>query len=288
MSSAAKSKVLPEGKYVDLSGGMQIHYHDLGSGYPVLFLQGSGGGASGWSNFHLNAPAFVEAGYRALLIDLPGYGYSSKPTDAIYTLDYFVEYVNEFLDKIGVSKLVLLGNSLGGAIAIGLALKYPQKVSQLILMSPGGIEDTPAYFAMPAMAIMKEVFMGGATSRDTLAQFIKKALVFDAASVSETMIDQRWEIFQLQNDQVIKTMNVPNLTDRLGEIKVPALVFWGIDDKLMPETGVMKLAKGLKDYEMVVTSQCGHWFMIEHTELFNRSCLAFLNTKLKLKAKAGK
>src|SRR5688572_14209517 len=120
-------KVLPEGKYLDLSKGMRLHYHDLGKGYPVLFLQGSGSGASGWSNFHRNAPAFVEAGYRALLIDLPGYGYSSKPTDAIYTQDYFVGYINEFLEKLGIDKLALVGNSLGGALSLGFALKYPHK-----------------------------------------------------------------------------------------------------------------------------------------------------------------
>ncbi|HEY3698480.1 MAG TPA: alpha/beta hydrolase [Spongiibacteraceae bacterium] len=282
------SKILPEGNYVDLSGGMKIHYHDLGQGYPVLFLQGSGGGASGWSNFQFNAPAFVEAGYRALLIDLPGYGYSSKPTDVAYTLDYFIGYINEFLEKLGIDKLVLLGNSLGGAIAIGFALKYPQKASQLILMSPGGIENQPDYFTMPGMAIMKEVFMGGATSRDKLAEFVKKALVFDAKSVTEELIDQRWEVFQLQNDQVLKSMVVPNMTARLGEIKVPALVLWGIDDKLMPETGVMKLAKGLKDYEMLVISKCGHWFMIEHPQLFNETCINFLGKKLGLNKKVAK
>lgn len=277
MSAVSKSKVLPEGKYIDLSAGMKLHYHDLGSGYPVLFLQGSGSGASGWSNFQYNAPAFIEAGYRPLLIDLPGYGYSSKPTDVNYTLDYFVAYINEFLEKIGVAKLAIVGNSLGGALAIGFALKYPQKAEKLILMAPGGVEDTPAYFAMPGMAIMKEVFMSGSKSRDTLANFIRKGLVYDPASASEEMIDQRWEIFQLQNDHVIKTMSVPNMSERLGEITCPVLVLWGIDDKMMPETGILKLAKGLKNMRLVIQAKCGHWFMVEHTQLFNKLSLDFLS-----------
>ena len=268
--------LLPEGNYVDLSAGMRLHYQDLGKGYPGLFLQGSGSGASGWSNFQYNAPAFVEAGYRVLLIDLPGYGFTSKPTDVDYTLDYFIGYVNEFLEKLGVDKLALVGNSLGGAIAIGFALKYPQKAEKLILMSPGGIEDTPDYFAMPGMALMKQVFMQGAVSRDSLAEFIRKGLVYDAADASDEMIDQRWQVFQLQNDQVIKSMRVPNLTDRLGEIDCPVLVFWGINDQMMPETGILKLAKGLKNMRMVVVSECGHWFMVEHTARFNKDSLEFL------------
>lgn len=269
-------KTLPEGKYVDLSAGMRLHYHDLGTGYPVLFLQGSGSGASGWSNFQFNAPAFVEAGYRTLLIDLPGYGYSSKPTDVRYTLDYFIDYVNEFLDSIGVTKLAVVGNSLGGAIALGFALKHPQKAERLILMAPGGLEEKPDYFAMPGMALMKEVFMGGAVSRDTLAEFIRKGLVYDPADATDALIDQRWEIFQLQNDQVIKSMEVPNLTARLPEIKVPTLVFWGINDNMMPSTGILKLAKGLPNMRMVIQSKCGHWFMIEHTAAFNKLSLEFL------------
>jgi 4,5:9,10-diseco-3-hydroxy-5,9,17-trioxoandrosta-1(10),2-diene-4-oate hydrolase len=270
-------KSLPEGKYIDLSKGMKIHYHDLGQGFPVLFLQGSGSGASGWSNFQFNAPAFVEAGYRALLIDLPGYGYSSKPTDVIYSTDYFVGYINEFLQALKIDKLAIVGNSLGGALALGFALKYPSKAAKLILMAPGGLEEKVDYFKMPGMAIMKEVFMGGATSRDTLAQFIRKGLVYDPADATEELIDQRWEVFQLQNDTVIKTMDVPNVTDQLGKIQCPVLVFWGINDNMMPETGILKLAKGLKNMRMVIQSECGHWFMIEHTALFNKTSLDFMS-----------
>lgn len=270
------SKILPEGKYVDLSAGMRLHYHDLGSGFPVLFLQGSGSGASGYSNFQYNAPAFVEAGYRALLIDLPGYGYSSKPTDVIYSTDYFVGYINEFLEAIKVDKLALVGNSLGGALAMSFALKYPEKAEKLILMSPGGIEEKADYFKMPGMAIMKEVFVGGATSREKLAEFIRKGLVYDPADATDELIDQRWEVFQLQNDTVIKTMDVPNIEGRLGEIQCPVLVFWGINDNMMPETGILKLAKGLKNMRMEIVSECGHWFMIEHTARFNKSSLEFL------------
>jgi 4,5:9,10-diseco-3-hydroxy-5,9,17-trioxoandrosta-1(10),2-diene-4-oate hydrolase len=54
------------------------------------------------------------------------------------------------------------------------------------------------------------------------------------------------------------------------------LVFWGIDDQMMPETGILTLAKGLKDMRMVVISKCGHWFMVEHTALFNKTSLEFL------------
>lgn len=269
---------LPEGKYLDLSRGMRLHYHDLGAATApaVVFLQGSGPGASGWSNFQLNVPAFREAGFRVLVPDLPGFGFSGKPRDAQYTLDYFVGYVIEMLDALGIARCALVGNSLGGAVALGLALATPARVSQLVLMAPGGLEPRERYFAMPAMTLMREVFSGG-VDREALARFIRTGLVHDGAKVDEAMLAQRWEVYRQQNDQVMKTMVVPDMSARLGEIACPVLVFWGIDEKMMPESGIMALAKGLADVRVVLVSRCGHWVMVEHPRLFNRTAIDFLS-----------
>ena len=81
---------------------------------------------------------------------------------------------------------------------------------------------------------------------------------------------------QTQNAQVLTTMVVPNVADRLGELQCPVLVFWGMDEQMMPESGILKLAKGCKDVRVVLVSQCGHWVMAEHRELFNRTTVDFL------------
>ena len=81
---------------------------------------------------------------------------------------------------------------------------------------------------------------------------------------------------KLQNPQVMKTMKVPNLTTRLGEIACPALTLWGLNENMMPDSGIMRLAKGMKNNRVVLVPNCGHWVMIEHRELFNRTCLDFL------------
>lgn len=257
---------------------MQIHYHDLGeeSAPVVLFLQGSGPGASGWSNFQYNVDAFTGAGYRALVPDLPGFGFSSKPTDVEYHLDYFCRYLFELLDHLGVGPCAIVGNSLGGAIALGMALSRPERVSALILMAPGGLEEREAYFAMPAMRLMTEVF-GGGVNRESLAEFVRTGLVFDGRKVSEELMDQRWEVYQQQNDQVMKSMVVPNMSGRLGELRCPVLVFWGADEKMMPETGFRRLADGVEDVRLVMVGRCGHWVMLEHPKLFNRTSLDFLS-----------
>src|SRR3546814_14282432 len=74
----------------------------------------------------------------------------------------------------------------------------------------------------------------------------------------------------MQNPQVVKTMVVPNMTARLSEIKCPSLGFWGINEKMMPETGILKLAKGMPNLRMVTVPNCGHWVMVEHREMFTR------------------
>lgn len=275
---AANTAVLPRGQFASLSEGMKIHYHDLGpgSGDALVFLQGSGPGASGWSNFQHNVHAFTEAGYRVIVPDLPGFGFSDKPENVQYHLDYFVGYLFELLDALDIESFALIGNSLGGAISLGMALAAPHRVKSLVLMAPGGLEERDAYFAMPAMSLMTQVF-GGGVNRESLGEFVRTGLVYDGSKVDEDLLSQRWEVYQQQNDQVMKTMVVPNMSERLGELRCPVLVFWGANEIMMPESGFRTLAQGIEDVRLVMVSRCGHWVMLEHPRLFNRTTLDFLS-----------
>jgi 4,5:9,10-diseco-3-hydroxy-5,9,17-trioxoandrosta-1(10),2-diene-4-oate hydrolase len=272
----SKSPLLPEGQYANLPNGQTVHYQDLGTGPVVVFLHGSGSGASGHSNFKHNYPFLVENGYRVIVPDLIGYGYSDKPDDVEYPLEFFVECVKQLMDQLDVETYSLIGNSLGGAIAIKYTLDYPQNIDKLLLMAPGGLENQPDYFTMPGMAIMKEVFTSGAMDKSKLEDFIKRGLVYDDSIVDDELVQERWDIFVTQNTQVINTMKVQNMTEQLGEITCPTLSFWGADEKMMPETGIMKLARGIPHSRMVIVSECGHWVMVEHKEMFNRYTLDFL------------
>jgi 4,5:9,10-diseco-3-hydroxy-5,9,17-trioxoandrosta-1(10),2-diene-4-oate hydrolase len=265
----------PEGEYLKLSNGRTIHYLDHGEGPVVVFLHGSGAGASGHSNFKGNYPYFAQSGFRVLVPDLIGYGYSDKPDDVEYPLSFFAENVSLLLEHLGIDEVYLIGNSLGGAIALHIALEQPKLVKKMLLMAPGGIEDQAAYGAMPGMQIFFETF-AGEPSRDNLQRFLSEALVHDQRFVNDELIDERWHVFQTQNPQAVKTMQVPNLSDRLGEIDIPVMVMWGLNEKIMPETGIDKLAKGIKDVKVILVSNCGHWVMVEHQDFFNRTTEDFL------------
>ncbi|MBT4590579.1 MAG: alpha/beta fold hydrolase, partial [Porticoccaceae bacterium] len=232
---------VPEGSYAHLSNGMDLHYLEFSptnvDAPTAVFIHGSGPGASGWSNFKQNTEAFCQAGYRAIIIDIPGYGYTSKPTDAIYSLDFFTQYLDEFMVHKGINRAVLVGNSLGGAIAVGYALEHPDKVSHLILMATGGVEEREVYFATQGIQAMVKYPMGSPEFTKEVLGELLKLLVCDPKHITEQLVNERWKILQMQNPQVLASMQIPNLTDRLPELSVPILGFWGYQDKFCPISG---------------------------------------------------
>lgn len=266
---------IPQAHYAN-ANGLKIHYLDEGQGQPVVFLHGSGPGASGYSNFKMNYPQLAAAGYRCIVPDLPGYGRSDKPEDAQYINDYFIATLHAFVAALDLGPVTLLGNSLGGAIALGYTLAYPDEVSRLILMAPGGVEEREAYFEMEGIKRMMALFAQGPLDHDSMRKLLGFQL-FDATQVSDAVVNERVAVCALQPSTVLSTMRVPNYTERLGEIKCPTLAFWGMNDQFNPLSGAQKVAAGIADCKMVLVNQCGHWVMVEHQDFFNRSCIDFLN-----------
>lgn len=272
-------KLLPEENYAKCPNGNNIHYLDRGEGPVVVFLHGSGPGASGYSNFKGNYPEFVNQGYRCLVPDLIGFGYSDKPGDVNYPLAFFVECVKHTLDIAGVTRCAVVGNSLGGAVAIDLALTYPELVEKLILIAPGGMSQREEYLEMPGMQKMFEIYMSeGELETESMRELFEFGLVHDSANVTEELLHERMHIMKMMNTQVMLTMDIPDLACRLTELKCPSLVFWGSNDRMMPDSGLLALAKQCPDMRMIVLSECGHWAMLEYESLFNRESLAFLQS----------
>ena len=276
----AMKGLLPEGHYADCANGQRIHYLDEGpaKGEIVVYLHGSGPGASGYSNFKGNYPSLVAAGYRCIIPDLIGYGFSDKPTDVDHPLSFFVECIRQTLDCAGVERCTLIGNSLGGAVALGLALDDPQRVEKLVLMAPGGLSELPEYQAMPGMQKVFKVFGSGEpVTPAVMKDLFATGLMYDPKYATDELVAERMQIMQIMNGHVMATMSVPVLTGRLQEIQCPVLGFWGLEEKMMPENGIMALARNIKHLRLILVSECGHWVMVEHEDMFNRACLDFIS-----------
>lgn len=271
---------IPEGHYADLgvlAGHPQrMHYHEQGEGHAVIFLHGAGGGASGYSNFKGNYPVFAQAGFRAIVPDLLGYGLSSKtPEPTSYDLDFFVAGVKGLVDALGLKSVTLLGNSLGGAVALGYALQHPQDVHSLILMAPGGVEEFEAYMAMPGIANMFKVYQSGQTGPAAMRSVMEMQL-FDKSLLTDEIINERAPIAVTQTEAARSRLFVPNMTAQLPQITCPVLGFWGMQDAFNPVGGATKLAEGIPHARVVLVNQCGHWVQVEHRDMFNRTCIDFL------------
>lgn len=266
----------PRGEIVK-AGEYDIHYLEYGKGPAVVFLHGSGPGASAYSNFKHNIDAVVNNGHRALLIDMPGFGYSSKPVDIDYTTDLFATSVKAALDNLGIERCSLLGNSLGGAICIRLALDNPTLAQRLILMAPGGIEERETYFAMPAIAKMVAAFVGGELDRNGL-RGILETLVFDSSLVTDELVNERFVILETQPKDVLSRMIIPSMGEQLGDLRCPIYGFWGQQDELTPVSGAAKFLDQTSHCQFLILANCGHWVMVEHKETFNKMLADILNS----------
>ena len=274
-------EAVPEGKYAEVGNGIAMHYHEAGSGDRgvVLFVHGSGPGASGWSNFKGNYPFLAEQGYRTIVPDTMGYGYSTKPEDGAFSLDDVAAQYKALLDALRVERATVIGNSQGGAIAITLALNYPELVDKLVLMAPGGLETRETYMAMEGIKAMIRVLYKEGISKDTMRKVFTLQL-HDESKITDEVIEERYQVAMTQHKDNIARIRVANQEERLSEIDCPVLCFWGANDKFCPSTGASKIAAGCARSRTMLIANCGHWVMVEYPKLFNELTLKFLDDDL--------
>ncbi|WP_423163140.1 alpha/beta fold hydrolase [Stenotrophomonas maltophilia] len=267
-------------------GQRQVFVAEKGAGHPVLMLHGGGPGASGLSNFSRNVDS-LAAQFRVLVVDMPGYGQSSKGVNRSDPFGDLAEVMLGLLDALNIQSAHVIGNSLGGACGLRMALEAPDRVSGLILMGPGGVNltrDPPT----PGLTLLLDYYENGGPSLDKITTFIRKFLVFDGTTVSDEMINERYRSSidpEVVAQPPLRRPPTPAaaarmdfvLDSRLKSCSVPTLVLWGAEDRVNRPSGGATLLKRMPNCDLYMFSRTGHWVQWERAEQFNVISASFLS-----------
>jgi len=237
----------------------------------ILLLHGLGGSLERWSK----VIPFFSNNYRLIIPDIVGFGYSDKP-HVEYSIEFFIKFIENFIQALNIDNLYVIGSSFGGLLALEFAIKFPNKVNKLVLLSPAGMMNrvTPT-LNLYISAALYPTFYNVATAY--------YEMVYDPRSVTEASIRDFINRMSLNNAKyafmstLISLKNNPDLKDRL-KINIPTLLIWGKDDQLMP----LKYAKDFKipNSKLVIFNNCGHYPHVEKVEEFNKTVFHFLNNDL--------
>ncbi len=282
--TANRSAPVPRTERTVTVGQRQIHLTDIGSGPAVLMLHGGGPGATGMSNYARNVDALAER-FRVLVPDMPGYGKSSKGVaddpfgDLAATMD-------SMLEALDIERAHVVGNSLGGAVALRLALEKPQRVGRLVLMGPGGIGISSAA-PTEGLKRMLGYYGGEGPTIEKLRQFICEELVFDGSRVTPEVLRERFEASIAPDVVANPPLRMPKdlaafrrldllLDSRLQTFPNPCLVLWGTEDRVNPASGAIALQQRMPICDVYLFGRTGHWVQWERADEFNACVAAFL------------
>ena len=267
----------------DAGRTLNIHYNDIGDGNNVVvMLHGSGPGATGWANFNRNIDPLIDAGFRVLLINCPGWGKTDTVVCAESRSELNGRVVKAVIDQLGINKISLLGNSMGGHSAVAFALANPDNVDKLVLMG-GGTGGVSSFVPMPTEGIK----LIGALYREPTLENLKRMMnvfVYDASDLTEDLMQARLTNLLARPDHLenfVKSLQAhpkqfPDQSARLDEINAATLIVWGRNDRFVPVDTGYRLNAGILNSQLHVFNKCGHWAQWEHAEKFNRLVLDFL------------
>jgi pimeloyl-ACP methyl ester carboxylesterase len=268
--------------------GPRVAYIDQGSGDQVLLLiHGLAGNAGFW---RYNIPELAQH-YRVIAVDLPGYGRSEKRTDYPYDMTFYAETLHRLIGELGVRQVVPVGHSMGGQIAMTLALRHPEQVSRLVLLAPAGVE---------AFEPGEGAWLGNVLTikgmRENSEEAIRRNLssnFYNWDDEWEWLVEERArmakadEMDQFGNAVLrsVKGMLDEPTTALLPQVRHPAVIIYGKYDGLIPNPYLHpgrtrpvfeKGAAAMPDARLVEIDNAGHLLIIEKPGEVNRAIMQFL------------
>jgi pimeloyl-ACP methyl ester carboxylesterase len=264
------------GRTID-AGGIGTHYHDVGTGQPVLLLHGSGPGVSAWANWQHNIPALAK-NYRVLAPDIVGFGDTERPTDVHYSLGTWVDHVWAFLDALEIAKTSLVGNSLGGRIGLAMAEQHPERLDRMVLMGAPGVGMT----LTPGLRALREY----QPSERNMRAMLLDCFAVDPSIITDDLVRDRYEAsvapgaFEAYRDMFFSERHAGGelgiTEDQARAVPTRTLLLHGREDKVVPVEVAWNMVRLLPDADLAVFARCGHWTQIERADDFNALVTGFL------------
>ncbi len=286
LSSDNSSMENPEDRYVKV-GGINTRYWVTGQGSPLLLIHGLGASCDYW-RYNVRG---LSQGYQVYAFDLPGFGRSDKRIDD-YSLHFAGEFVAAFLDAQGMERASLVGNSLGGVIALQFAVQYPHRLEKLVLVSSGGLgRELHLSFRLLTVPLLGE-FIAGAWGTRPGTRLTLRSIVYDPQVIRDEFLDQMVELARLPRAKEmllsvartgidLRGQNMKLLEPllrRVPEIGAPTLIIWGAQDPIIPVAHAFLAHQMIRNSQLHILDRCGHVPQIEKPEEFNQLVLDFLGS----------
>jgi 4,5:9,10-diseco-3-hydroxy-5,9,17-trioxoandrosta-1(10),2-diene-4-oate hydrolase len=251
----------------------------------VVLLHGGGPGASGLSNFGANLPVLAKR-FRTIVVDQPGFGQSDKPPVTGSYFTFAADALAALLTGLGIERVHLIGNSLGGGTAVRFALNYPGRAVRLVLMGPGGLSlNVLAPDPTEGVKRLMEVAAPPGPTREKLARFLR-TLVHDQRLITDELIDERFAA--ASDPEALAAMaslgasffdpasaEEGMLWREAHRLTQRVLLIWGREDRVNPLDGALVALKLIRRAQLHVFGGCGHWAQLEKFDEFNRLAISF-------------
>jgi len=275
-------------RYAQVRAGdrdLKLHYHEagVGNGPTVVLLHGGGPGASSWSNFGRNI-AVLSRRFHVLAVDQPGYGHSDKLAEHEQYNRYSAAALLALVDHLGLERVALVGNSLGGGTAVRFALDHTDRAGRLVLMGPGGLSMN-LFSPDPTEGVKLLGRFTAEPTRENMERFLR-IMVYDQKLITPELVDERFAIAS-QPDSLAaaramgKSFAGPDfelgmMWREVYKLRQPVLLLWGREDRVNPLDGALVALKTIPRVQLHVFGQCGHWVQVEKFEEFNNLTTHFL------------
>ena len=261
--------------------GVRVRYIEAGEGAPLVLVHGLTSSKVAWRE---NIEALAER-HRVYAVDLPGHGDSDKH-DVNYDSAFIVGLMREFVLGLGHERVAMAGISLGGAVSLYTALEHPGMVSKLMLCGSGALgREIAMVIRLASLPVVGEFMLGGPL--DNVGAMARKCF-YDKGLVPEEVVDELRRTNSLPGARdaaltiirkYISVWGVKSpyvVTERLRELDVPTMLFWGVEDEIIPVEHAYRAVQAIPGAGLHVFEECGHWPQMEHPEKFNRLMLEFL------------